>query len=134
MRIAIVLLLAALAALAHAEDIPDWVMPGILYVESHSAYREDGTIHYVKRSRGAHGERGCFQCTRIAFDQVKRPGEQFWQIETDTVFAAEIAWRYLHWLRGGGRSWEQVVESYNAGPGRRSVRYLMAVKAAGGAP
>jgi hypothetical protein len=113
------------------EDMPGWVLPGILYVETHSYYNDDGSIHYTNKKRGSHGERSSFQITYRAFKQVRQPGEQFWQIETDQVFAEEIATRYLFWLREHSVSWRRAVEAYNAGPRNRSPEYLSAVLAAG---
>ena len=122
------------AAAAATEDMPGWVLPGILHVETRSYYAEDGHIVYVNQQRGSHGEIGAFQCTRRAFDQVKYPGESFWQIETDTDFAETIAIRYLFWLREHHASWTKVVGAYNAGPHHRSRAYEQAVRHDGEAP
>lgn len=107
-------------------DIPSWVLAGILRVETGSYYKPDGTIRYVNKARGRAGERGCFQIRRIAFDQVKHKGEQFWMIEQDTVFCEEVAWRYLSWLylNSAKKSWLRSIEKFNAGPGGRNPAYL----------
>jgi hypothetical protein len=107
-------------------DIPHWVLAGILRVETGSFYRADGSIRYVNKERGRAGERGCFQVREIAFKQVRHKGEQFWQIEQDTAFCEEIAWRYLTWLyqNSAKGSWHKAVEKYNAGPRGRNRRYL----------
>jgi hypothetical protein len=123
--------LALLATIA-AEDMPAWILPGILATETRSHYRADGSIAYVDKRRGSHGERGPFQCTAVAFRQVRQGGEQFWRVEVDRTFAESIAVRYLWWLRERSPSWERAVEAYNGGPGRRSPSYLAAVLAAGG--
>lgn len=125
------LVLALLCAALHAGDataIPEWVLPGILRVETRSYYNGDGTIHYTDKRRGRAGERSAFQITKSAFRQVAHRGEQFWQVETDQAFAQVIAVRYLLWLRQRSPSWDRAVEAYNAGPGRRSRFYLRCVK------
>ena len=116
----------------YAVEVPDWVLVGILKVETRSEYREDGTIKYVDKRRGAAGERGPFQMTKGAFNQIKKRGEQFWQIETDRVFAEECAKRYLVWLHThfAKGDWMRTIEMYNAGPHGVSKRYLNAVIAA----
>ena len=133
MRYVKITLLLALLSMIHSQEstsIPEWVMPGILATETKSYYGNTGQIRYVDKRRGSSGERGCFQMTQRAFDQVKKRGEQFWMIEQDTVFAAEMAWRYLHWLNKhyGHGDWGRVVEMYNAGPNNRSRAYLIRVK------
>lgn len=132
-QLALIILLLVFCSwtkLQAATSMPEWVMPDILATETKSYYKNDGYIKYVDKRRGSSGERGCFQMTQRAFDQVKRKGEQFWMIEQDTVFAAEMAWRYLHWLNKhyGHGNWERVVEMYNAGPNNRSRQYLIKVK------
>lgn len=127
------LCLLLLVSVAGAEDIPDWILIGIPRIESKSYWTDDGTLIYVDKRRGSHGELGPFQCTRIAFNQVKLHGEQFWRVETDREFAATIAARYLLWLYKQSGSWDLAVQWYNHGPHHRSPAYLAAVKAAGGA-
>ena len=127
------LLLLCVVALA-AEDMPSWVLPGILAVETRSYYQDDGSIHYTDKRRGKAGEYGPFQMTRAAFRQVSRRGEPFWKLETDRVYAEDLAVRYLYHLRDRASSWEQAVQWYNRGPHHRATAYLRAVKRAGGAP
>lgn len=124
MRFVILLLMAV--ALYSQDEVPEWVLKGILKVETKSSYREDGSIKYVDKRRGTHGERGPFQMTRIAFDQIKLPGEQFWQIETDKVFAEQCAMRYLCWLYDttAKKSWRRAIQQYNAGPYGVAPEYL----------
>jgi len=126
------MLLVALSSLITAQeriDIPEWVLAGILRVESGSYYKPDGSIRYVNKTRGRAGERGCFQITPIAFKQVAHKGEQFWMVEQDTVFCEEIAWRYLTWLyqNSAKGSWLLAIQKYNAGPKKRSPQYLQDV-------
>lgn len=112
-----------------SEEIPAWVMKGILKVETRSYYNEDGSIKYVDKRRGLHGERGPFQCTKAAFNQVRLKSEQFWTLETDTSFADTIARRYLLWLRDNyGGDWYRVLGMYNAGPNRISNEYIRKIK------
>jgi hypothetical protein len=114
-----------LGSLSSAEP-PAWVLQGILYTETRSTFNADGSIRYVDKRRGSHGERGAFQMTRIAFEQVKARGEQFWMIEKDPRLAEDLARRYLSWLydNSGKQNWYDVIEKYNAGPGGRSRVYL----------
>lgn len=125
------LLLVVLVCAAHAEVPPAWVVEGILYQETRSYYRADGNIKYVDTSRGAAGEYGPFQMTRIAWRQIRRKGEPFWKLETDTKYAEELAVRYLVWLdtHYGKGDWHRNIEMYNAGPGNRSPKYLSAILA-----
>lgn len=127
--ITVCMVLCLCIQLPAATSMPEWVMPGILATETQSYYEKDSIV-YIDKRRGSSGERGCFQMTKRAFDQVKRRGEQFWMIEQDTVFAAEMAWRYLHWLNKhyGHGNWDRVVEMYNAGPNNHSRAYLVRVK------
>lgn len=127
MKLALLLLITCAVS---ASEPPTWVLRGILYTESNSYYRDDGSICYVDKRRGRSGERSAFQITRRAFDQVKRRGEQFWKIEVDQVFAEEIACRYLVWLYARAGSWDRAVEWYNAGPHHRSPTYLNRVRSA----
>ena len=122
MRFLLLLLMTTLFAI----EVPDYVMIGILKVESSSYYREDGSIKYVDMTRGKDGERGCFQMKRIAFNQIKRKGEQYWMIEQNTVFAEECARRYLVWLyeNSGNQDWSLTIQKYRTGPSGRSLRYL----------
>ena len=133
MVIKLAILLAA-TTLAFAESVPAWIPRGILYVETRSSYREDGTIRYVDKRRGGSGERGAFQITRCAFEQVRCRGEQYWRVEVDTAFAEEIACRYLKWLYDNSArgDWDLAIQYYNAGPRKASPSYLLAVKIAAG--
>jgi hypothetical protein len=59
---------------------------------------------------------------RIAFNQIKKKGEQFWMIEQDTEFAVECAKRYLLWLYNNSAkgNWNLAIQYYNAGPNNKS--------------
>lgn len=112
------LLLLCLCLAGFAADPPDWAMQGILAVETHSKYLAGGRIDYVDKRVGASGERGPFQMTRVAFDQISRPGESFSRLSTDTRFADVKARAYLSWLYNGAakHDWKVAVAMYHTGP------------------
>jgi hypothetical protein len=89
MRFLLLLMMTSLFAV----EVPEYVMVGILKVETRSYFKEDGTIQYVDKRRGTHGELGCYQMTRKAFNQIRQQGEQFWMIEQDKVLAEDCARR-----------------------------------------
>jgi len=127
-RIRIQACLIFCAAFCYAE-VPRNVLIGILAVES-SSYYKDGKIVYVDRAVGAHGEVGPFQVSKVAFTTVRRKGERFYDMQTDTALAECIASRYLVWLRKNhAKSWPEAIEMYNAGPNNRSRNYLRKVQA-----
>jgi hypothetical protein len=119
-------LMLLLSITLQAVEVPEYVLVGILKVETRSYYRENGTIRYVDQRRGAAGEIGPFQMTRRAFNQIRKRGELFWDIETDRAFAEECAKRYLVWLYNNSakQDWSLAIQYYNAGPGNRSAKYL----------
>lgn len=136
MRVFLVLL--TLVTLA-AQDIPSWVLPGILLVETKSYYLKNDLI-YIDKRRGAHGERGPFQMLPIAFRQVALPGEKFADLERDMEFAEALAIRYLYWLYNGParRSWRVAVGMWNVGTdyvlardGQTAATYREAVREGG---
>ena len=110
---------AALPPVGRDWSVPRWIVAGILAQETKSTLRPDDSIRYVDKRRGAAGERGPTQLKRIAFDQVKRPGEAYWRVETDLDFALDITERYLLWLRKQTGSWREAIQAYNAGLGGR---------------
>jgi hypothetical protein len=128
-----IVLLLLLALQASATEVPPWVLRGILATETQSYYDTDGAIVYVDKRRGQSGELGPFQMTRIAFNQVRKRGEQHWQVEVNREFAEEMAIRYLLWLyhNSAKQDWYKAIEYYNAGPGHRSPVYLRRVVANG---
>lgn len=125
----IVLIVLSLASSLYAEEPPQWMIDGILMVETKSYRRADGSIKYVDKTRGAAGEYGPYQMTRAAFKDVKRKGEQFWMLETDTKFAEELAIRYMKWIdkHYSHGDWHRAIEMYNAGPNKHSPQYLKKV-------
>lgn len=134
-RSTLLLVCLLLSSAVNAEDIPKWVMSGILFTES-SSYYNGKAIVYVNRAVGGDGELGPFQMTRAAFDQVKKPGESFSRLARDPAFAERKAREYLSWLYSGPAqgSWNMAVTMYNAGPnyrGRVTTAYYRRVSAAG---
>jgi len=126
-----VISLLAMCALCLAVDVPSWVTVGILKTETKSYYRVDGSIKYVDKRRGRAGEYGPFQMTKAAFLDIRKKGEQFWMLETDTTFAEECADRYLVWLHTNfnpSKDWSLTVQMYNAGPHNKSPAYLALVR------
>lgn len=116
------LLIGAIHAANDCFGIPDWILPGILYTETRSTYRSDGSIQYIDRRHGGAGERGCFQITPGAFSMVKRSGETFSQCD-NPAFCEQIASRYLVMLHLRHGSWVSAVMAYNAGrPGTKAGR------------
>lgn len=120
--------------LLHAtDDVPYWVMSGILSVESGSRY-DYGTgeerIIYVDRKVGLAGELSAYQITKGAWLQVKKKGERFQDLHTDQRYAEQIAMRYLCWLydHSARGSWSRAVEKYNSGPSGRNKTYLTLVR------
>lgn len=104
----------------HAAEMPGWVLPGILMVESRSHYGTDGAIVYVDQRIGAAGELGPFQMTAAAFHLVAHQHEMamFERLRTDTAFAEDMAKRYLQvlWRTFADRDWFLAVGRWNAGP------------------
>lgn len=98
--------------------VPDWALRGILKHESRSYYNEDGNIVYIDKRRGRDGERGPFQMRKICFDEISKPGEQFWKVEKNMVYAEEMAIRYLLYLynKRANQSWVTAIGMYNTGP------------------
>jgi hypothetical protein len=134
--ITLFLLVTSLSSvLAATDEVPYWVLVGIMAQESRSYYATDAqgneTIVYVDRRTGAAGELSAFQITRIAWEQVRRPGDRFGDLARDQVYAERIAMDYLLWLYNGAahRSWPHAVQMYNRGPGRLSYKYYANVAA-----
>lgn len=99
----------------HYAGVPDWVLPGVVAVETSSFWRANGEFVYVNRKRGRHGERGPTQMTRAAFDTVALPGEKFERLQTDMEFAMDLTIRYLLFIRQRSPNWDVTLARYNAG-------------------
>lgn len=140
MRLSLLLILTLVCA--RAEDVPAWALKGILAQETRSHYTTTpGTpIEYVDRAVGADGELGPFQMTKDAFDQVKKNGESFTRLKSDTRYAEKLAIRYLEWLYDNAAKgdWHIAVAMYNTGPTgyrrqhSRAIAYLRKVRRLGG--
>lgn len=128
-----IILLALAASLpAATNEVPTWVLAGIMAQETRSHYALDGdTIVYVDKRVGSAGELSAFQIKRIAWKQVAKPGESFESLRTDQAYAQLIAIKYLIWLydHAARHSWPHAIQMYNAGPGRHSYRYYSNVVA-----
>lgn len=100
------------------DSVPLWVRAGILKTETKSYYLDNGTIKYVDKRRGKDGDIGPFQMRKDAFDDVKKPGENFWTLEKNTAFAEEMACRYLLFIyeSTGNHDWNTTIARYNVGP------------------
>lgn len=131
--------LAITALQAEDRDLmPAWILPGILAVETSSRY-EDGAIVWVNHMIGSHGERGAFQITERAFQDVRQPGETFGRLGRSPAFGEVIAIRILTMHYRATGSWERAVVRYHLGAnGARFAnlhaegqRYLDAVRSAG---
>lgn len=142
MRLIVLFLLALQLGATDVDDygIPNWILPGILAVETRSGYAPDGSIIYHDHRIGSSGELGCCQVTRAAFEAVKLPLQYFDRCATDSAFCEAIAARYLWWIyeHRAGHDWLRTVGMYNAGfkhdrqSINRRVAYLTRVRAAGG--
>lgn len=95
------------------DEVPSWILRGILMVESRSYYK-DGVIVYIDRSRGAAGERGCFQMMEATFREIRAPGERFEMLD-DPVFSEYKAICYLRLLHKRHGNWPKAVIAYNGG-------------------
>lgn len=130
-RILAILVLLIGVAPAAENEVPAWVLAGILKQETRSTYNADDSINYVDRRRGAAGERGPFQMTYRAWKQIRQPGETFASLSTDTKYAEQAAMRYLLWLYNNSahQSWAHAIQGYNAGPGSLQYSYYANVVA-----
>lgn len=117
-----------------AEEVPRWVLQGILHVESRSYYSTAGSIVYRDRRIGAAGERGPFQITWAAFKQViGNDVSRFKSLHGDTRDSEYVARLYLMWLRTKhAKNWHEAIHYYNAGPGNKSPKYYSRVIEASG--
>jgi hypothetical protein len=117
--------------------IPQWILVGILMRESRSYYDKNGNIVYIDKKNGTSGERGPFQITPIAFEQIKKRGEIHSKVKKDMVYAQEMTERYLMWLYKGPAkgNWDTAIRMYNGGPSKWrlsvTLEYLRDVKRVG---
>lgn len=119
--------------------VPRWVLAGILWTETRSQYREDGTILYRDRKIGLLGEVGAFQIRPITLREVDRLYGLSWtarEVHRDTRAAEMAAACYLGYLHRHHASgdWRRAIRMYCTGPygawqGSEAARYLAAVEA-----
>ena len=64
-----ILLLSLTILSLSASEVPDWVLTGILKVETRSYYNDEGIV-YVDRRVGRAGERGPYQMCYKAWKQI----------------------------------------------------------------
>jgi hypothetical protein len=136
--LSLIVLSLTLHAVEAGKDIwglPDWILPGVLAIETRSYMNEDGVIIYVDKRVGRAGEYGPFQMTRDAFNLMKKKGEKFERLKKDMPFAEEIAARYLFWIYNNKarRDWTRAVAMYNEGfrPSDVGYGYAQRVREAG---
>ena len=115
-----------------ADDVPPWVMRGMLHVET-SSYYDGGRIVYVNQRRGRAGEVGAFQATPATLRLYGFSPSLF---EQDTVYAERVTRAILcHYRRITG-TWFGAVAAWNGGlTGRerpKAIRYATQVSFAGG--
>ena len=117
--------------------IPEWILVGILMRETKSYYDKNGNIVYIDKTNGTSGEKGPFQITPVAFEQIKKKGETHSKVKKNMVYAQEMTERYLLWLYNGPakKNWDTAIRMYNAGPSKWrlsvTLEYLKDVKRVG---
>ena len=124
-------LLICLASVGKAEEVPSWVLPGMLHVESSSYYSGDKII-YVNQKRGKAGEIGCFQSLPATLRQFNFSPSLY---EQDTKYAEDATTKILTHYRRITGSWDEAVGAWNCGLGKRktktAIKYINRVKSAG---
>ena len=114
---------------ATATEIPPYILPAILKVETKSYFDERGAIIYVERKDGLAGEYGPYQVTKAAFDQIYKGRRPRSDLKKDMQFATMITTLYLLWLHKhyGKGDWNKTIQYYNAGPLNNSPIYLQKI-------
>lgn len=136
LNVFLALLLLAIVALRNcasgADEVPPWVMRGLLHVET-SSYYDGGRIVYVNQRRGRAGEVGAFQATPATLRLYGFSPSLF---EQDTVYAERVTRAILSRYRLTTGTWFGAVAAWNCGlAGReraRAIRYATQVSIAGG--
>lgn len=128
------LLLIVTAHHCVAQDMPAWVIKGMLARESSSMLRSDGTVVYVNQRRGIAGEVGATQALPTTLRQFGFSPSLF---EQDTAYCVAATTRILTGYRARFGSWEAAVGAWRKGPGKRDSAtaraYVAEVRALGGA-
>jgi hypothetical protein len=127
----LVLLTGLLSAVEKETEVPMWVLVGILKQETKSTYLDYDHIKYVDKRDGKDGELGPFQMTHGAWLDVRKRGEKFSDLRTNTKYAEDCAIRYLLWLYNNSAkgSWAHAIQGYNEGPGKLDYTYYANVVA-----
>jgi hypothetical protein len=105
---------AVSATLPEIPEVPQWVLHGILGVETSSFYAPTGEIVYINRKRGRAGERGPFQMTPAVFRETMGVGDVD-DLAVDTEFAQSVFIRRMQDLYARLGSWDASVRAYNVG-------------------
>lgn len=130
----LVVLLWICSAVLHAaqpapDEVPAWCIEGILQTETHTTINTDGS--FTRRDRGNDKDsRGIAQMRPIAWQDVKQyfPHNKFTDLETDPELCIEALHMYLCRYYKASTGWDGAVQSWNAGPGHKSPKYLRKVK------
>lgn len=106
---------AVSATLPEIPEVPQWVLHGVLGVETSSFYAPTGEIVYINRKRGRAGECGPFQMTPAVFKETAGAGDVFADLTKDPEFAQGIFIRRMKDLYARLGSWDHCVRAYNVG-------------------
>lgn len=117
-----------------AQEMPSWVLPGMLHIETTSKYGENGIV-YRNTKRGTSGEVGPFQCLPATLRDFKLSPSL---VEQDSKYAEAAAIKILSHYYSVTKSWEQAVGAWRKGLGKRNsqtaLSYIQRVKDAGAFP
>ena len=127
----IVSYLLFLSLAATTQEPPAWVIRGMLATESSSEIVNGKVIRHDKRND--RDSIGCLQMREIAWRDVcdKLPGRNREELEADDALAIKACTLYLKRYYKESTGWDGAIQSYNAGPGKKSSVYLSKVKKAG---
>ena len=130
--LAVLLLLALSILAASSEEMPAWVLPGLIARETSSYVQQDGRIRYVVQSRGSAGEVGITQALPATLRQHGASPSLF---EQDVSYAMRVTAQILAHYRAKAGSWESAVAAWRKGLGGRTrktaVEYAESVRALG---
>jgi hypothetical protein len=107
-------------------EVPDWIMAGILRVESRSYLLSDGSIRYVDRRVGSAGEVGPFQMRSIALRQVGLASWR-WLVREDMAAAEYAATLFLRYCYRRTGSWWSAVGLYHSSDPGEAAAYAARV-------
>lgn len=130
----LVLLVATAHHCAGSEQMPAWIIKGMLARESSSVLQPDGSVVYVNQRRGVAGEVGATQALPVL---LREHGFSPSLFEQDTAYCVDATTRILTKYRARFGSWELAVGAWRKGPGKRDSdtarAYVAEVRALGGA-